>query len=239
MWCLLSEYHAIIYVSTFLFVLVALYTYGGQGSLGFAMVRDLRTVKHRTMVECVESEHNSGSATSGKIFSGAKISQFNQSALMFNKKGLNEFRFNNKLSAIYDKTRQCDRWGVVTSINSPTAAIERQVRLHGWCLVIVADKNGPESFELSSQNTALPGSSIGHYIYLSVRKQLELESELPILKLLPWNSFGRKNVGYLYAIANGAKAIWDFDDDNMLISKHHVFQVHIAPGVYLVFLSLS
>ena len=25
-----------------------------------------------------------------------------------------------------------------------------------------------------------------------------------------------KNIGYLYAIANGAKVIWDFDDDNLL-----------------------
>ena len=29
-------------------------------------------------------------------------------------------------------------------------------------------------------------------------------------------SFGRKNIGYLYAIANGAAVIWDFDDDNIL-----------------------
>ena len=27
---------------------------------------------------------------------------------------------------------------------------------------------------------------------------------------------GRKNVGYLYAIANGAKLIFDFDDDNLI-----------------------
>lgn len=33
---------------------------------------------------------------------------------------------------------------------------------------------------------------------------------------LPWMSFGRKNVGYLYAVASGAEVIWDFDDDNML-----------------------
>ena len=33
---------------------------------------------------------------------------------------------------------------------------------------------------------------------------------------MPWKSFGRKNIGYLYAIANGASAIWDFDDDNIM-----------------------
>ena len=36
------------------------------------------------------------------------------------------------------------------------------------------------------------------------------------MKNLPWQSFGRKNVGYLYAIANGAEVIYDFDDDNVL-----------------------
>ena len=41
--------------------------------------------------------------------------------------------------------------------------------------------------------------------------------------MLPWNHFGRKNIGYLYAILHGATMIWDFDDDNMLLSKHHMF----------------
>ncbi len=33
---------------------------------------------------------------------------------------------------------------------------------------------------------------------------------------IPWNSFGRKNVGYLFAIARGAKVIWDSDDENFI-----------------------
>ena len=36
------------------------------------------------------------------------------------------------------------------------------------------------------------------------------------VNLLPWQNFGRKNVGYLFAIAKGARVIWDFDDDNFL-----------------------
>ena len=39
---------------------------------------------------------------------------------------------------------------------------------------------------------------------------------LPFVDHLPWNHFGRKNIGYLYAISMGAKTIFDFDDDNML-----------------------
>ncbi|KAI8100236.1 hypothetical protein M9434_007197 [Picochlorum sp. BPE23] len=33
---------------------------------------------------------------------------------------------------------------------------------------------------------------------------------------VPLNHFGRKNIGYLYAILNGANQIFDFDDDNFL-----------------------
>jgi hypothetical protein len=46
--------------------------------------------------------------------------------------------------------------------------------------------------------------------------------------VLPWNHFGRKNIGYLYAILHGATTVWDFDDDNILLSKHHMFE--LIPG---------
>ena len=36
------------------------------------------------------------------------------------------------------------------------------------------------------------------------------------IRQLPWNSFGRKNVGYVYAISQGAEVIFDFDDDNII-----------------------
>ena len=44
----------------------------------------------------------------------------------------------------------------------------------------------------------------------------EAQLGLGIQLQMPWNSFGRKNIGYLFAIAHGAKTIWDFDDDNIL-----------------------
>ena len=50
------------------------------------------------------------------------------------------------------------------------------------------------------------------YRFLSVDDQMKLYPELS--GLIPWNHFGRKNIGYLYAINAGAKYIWDFDDDN-------------------------
>ncbi len=55
------------------------------------------------------------------------------------------------------------------------------------------------------------GSNI---IFLSSDDQKKIGNDF--VDSLPWHSFGRKNVGYIYAIANGAKVIWDFDDDNYL-----------------------
>jgi len=37
-----------------------------------------------------------------------------------------------------------------------------------------------------------------------------------IVDHIPWRHFGRKNIGYLYAIAHGARVIYDTDDDNRL-----------------------
>jgi hypothetical protein len=55
------------------------------------------------------------------------------------------------------------------------------------------------------------GSNI---VFLSSDDQQSMGNDF--VDSLPWRSFGRKNVGYLYAVARGAKVIWDFDDDNFL-----------------------
>ena len=51
-------------------------------------------------------------------------------------------------------------------------------------------------------------------IFLSEKDQINMN--LTFTRQLPWNSFGRKNVGYIYAISQGAKVIFDFDDDNII-----------------------
>ncbi len=58
-------------------------------------------------------------------------------------------------------------------------------------------------------------STLGkNVIFLSDKDQEKIQ--MAFVEKMPWGSFGRKNIGYLYAIANGAKYIWDFDDDNQL-----------------------
>jgi hypothetical protein len=45
--------------------------------------------------------------------------------------------------------------------------------------------------------------------------QAQLKSSFELSKLLPWNSYSRKNLGYLAAITDGASWILETDDDNL------------------------
>ena len=94
-----------------------------------------------------------------------------------------------------------------------------------WCCLIVADKATPESLQQA-------GANYSNVDILTVSKQEAME-EIPFVKDIPWNHFGRKNIGYLYAIRNGAEQIWDFDDDNMLLQpipdyhQYHSVTTHL------------
>lgn len=105
---------------------------------------------------------------------------------------------------------QCvsERWVVVTTIFPPSPLIVQLARLDDWCTIVVADRKTPvEAWtELLGNSSALT--------LLTVEQQ----SQLPfrIAAHTPWNHFGRKNIGYLFAIAHGAQLVYDTDDDNEL-----------------------
>ncbi|XP_021965552.1 uncharacterized protein LOC110860763 [Folsomia candida] len=92
------------------------------------------------------------------------------------------------------------KWIVVTSISPPTQQIATLSKIHGWQLLVVADQKTPLDWNA-------PGA-----ILLSVEAQHSLG--YGIVSLLPWNSYTRKMIGYLYAIQHGAQYIYDTDDDN-------------------------
>ena len=105
-------------------------------------------------------------------------------------------------------------WGVFTTINRPSPAAlallrsgdhEPLLRPH---LVVVGDKHtfdGPWR-ELAREHQRLT--------YLSSEDQAV--SNLTSAKLLKWSHFGRKNLGYLYAVWQGAQWVFDFDDVNVI-----------------------
>lgn len=107
----------------------------------------------------------------------------------------------------------CQHWAVVTTIFAPTVSILKQAHMSNWCMVIVADKKGPKTYTIPSKS---------NYIYLTVEMQTSLAASSHMLKHLPWNHFSRKNIGFLYAVMNNAQAVYDFDDDNCLLGKHHI-----------------
>lgn len=112
-------------------------------------------------------------------------------------------------SVCYKYHSSCENWGVLTSIFLPNEAVRRFHYLENWCLVIVGDLQSPSEYRLISSR--MRGDQ---FVYLSPEEQTKFLQKFS--NILPWNSFGRKNIAYLYAIGRGAKRIWDFDDDNYL-----------------------
>jgi hypothetical protein len=99
-------------------------------------------------------------------------------------------------------------WAVVTSINSPTEAINQLSNISELCQVVVGDVKSPP----------YPPNS-GNTVFLSYDEQLKLGYS--IIPLLPPNSFARASIGYLFAMQHGAAFIYDYDDDNILINVSH------------------
>jgi len=92
---------------------------------------------------------------------------------------------------------------VITSINKPNNVIKKYEILSkkkNIDFIFVADKKTPQ---------------FKHENYLNILS-IKLQKKLPykICKKIPFNSYSRKNIGYLYAMHKGIKKIYETDDDN-------------------------
>ncbi|KAG0259631.1 hypothetical protein DFQ27_003957 [Actinomortierella ambigua] len=97
------------------------------------------------------------------------------------------------------------QWIVVTTINPPTDAMDLLCNLEGWNVVVVADTKSPKQWKS------------GSCVYLSVEEQQCLSYD--IVDVIPYRAYTRKNIGYLWAIQQGATKIFDTDDDNLPTGK--------------------
>jgi len=140
----------------------------------------------------------SSSATGGKVFQMNKLFSYRGSRMDFN---------NIEYFPEINLSNTCDKWVVITSIFEPTDTVKQLAMDREWCVVVVGDKNGPSEYDIEG------------VIYLTPEDQMNLPYK--IIDLLPWNHFGRKNVGYLYAVHHGATVIYDVDDDNSLINPEY------------------
>ena len=166
--------------------------------------------------------HNSMSGSTGKRFSGSKIRAYNIA-----KKS--SCRFQNVAPidrSLFDigPEDSCSQWAVVTTIHVPNESIFSVSKLNNWCLVIVGDNITPENKhkELAKRENVF-------FLSASYQKQT-LESN-SFIRLMPFNSFARKNIGYLFALYYGAKVIYDFDDDNVLAPLEDATTVQL-PFIY-------
>lgn len=103
-----------------------------------------------------------------------------------------------------------EKYIIITTVNKPTdnfrESFYKFVRKENWSLVVVGDVNTPSEWENEKE-----------VFYLSLDKQNEYYPE--VSKLIPLKHYSRKNLGYLFAILNGAQVILDTDDDNFIYNE--------------------
>ena len=90
---------------------------------------------------------------------------------------------------------------VITTIFNPTEAVLKFSRMDNYQLIVVGDKKTPADWHCQNVD------------YISVTEQEKSDFELA--KILPYNHYCRKMLGYLKSIQNGADYIVDTDDDNI------------------------
>ncbi|GAB2473641.1 hypothetical protein GCM10011375_25700 [Hymenobacter qilianensis] len=90
---------------------------------------------------------------------------------------------------------------VITSIFAPTKAVKKFATLADYQLVVAGDKKSPAHW------------STDNVTYLSVADQEAMGMQMSAK--LPYNHYGRKMMGYLHAMQQGAQVIIDTDDDNI------------------------
>merc|ERR1719433_1244051 len=99
------------------------------------------------------------------------------------------------------------QWAVVTTIFQVSDSI-RMLDESKFCVAVVADlKSVPALADY------LPQSKRVRYLTPDDQKNLGFKS----VSSTPWNSFSRKNLGFLYAMQQGARVILDLDDDNKFL----------------------
>jgi len=101
------------------------------------------------------------------------------------------------LSYIFDK-KKCV---IITTINSTTDTIRKHMDNKEYDVIIVGDKKTPNCYK--NENC----------IYLDLEAQEKFFPKLS--QMIPYNHYGRKNFGYLFAIQKGYDIIYETDDDNI------------------------
>ncbi|XP_028068869.1 probable glycosyltransferase STELLO1 [Camellia sinensis] len=98
-----------------------------------------------------------------------------------------------------------DRWIVVSVSNYPTDSLRNLAKIKGWQVLAIGNSKTPGDWNLKGT------------IFLSLEQQALLGFR--VVDYLPYDSYVRKTVGYLFAIQHGAKKIFDADDRGDVIDN--------------------
>ncbi len=91
---------------------------------------------------------------------------------------------------------------IITTIHGVTDAVKAWAAFDDWHVVLVGDRKTPLMVRHPHPNVT----------YLSMAAQVDLGFQCE--PLLPLDHYARKNIGYLFAMREGATRIVDTDDDN-------------------------
>jgi hypothetical protein len=109
---------------------------------------------------------------------------------------------------------------VVTTIQGETPAIKafaHRLKQSGDRMVVIGDQK------------SRAGVTIEGVDYYSAQDQVGMFNSLA--KILPWNNYARKNLGYLVAINSGAGIVYETDDDNFPLPNWHVRSAEVSVEV--------
>ncbi|KAK8705335.1 hypothetical protein V6N13_048939 [Hibiscus sabdariffa] len=116
----------------------------------------------------------------------------------------------NSIKPIADKTSpyanfRSEQWVVVSVSSYPSDALQKMVKIKGWQVLAIGNSRTPRDWSLKGA------------IFLSLDMQASLGFR--VVDHLPYDSYVRKSVGYLFAIQHGAKKIFDADDRGEVIDN--------------------
>lgn len=101
---------------------------------------------------------------------------------------------------------------VITSINKPSEQLLHYTTIDTWTVIVVGDSKTDDSLYRSL-----------NCVYLGLDEQ---KAMFPTLyDKIPLQSYTRKMFGYLYAIKNGFKILYDTDDDNIFLGDLNQFDL--------------
>ncbi|KAB1222346.1 hypothetical protein CJ030_MR2G025526 [Morella rubra] len=114
----------------------------------------------------------------------------------------------NSILPITDKSSpyanfRTERWIVVSVSDYPTDSLRNLAKLRGWQVLAIGNSKTPSDWSLKGA------------IFLSLEQQAGLGFR--VVDFLPYDSYVRKTVGYLFAIQHGAKKIFDSDERGEVI----------------------